>query len=208
MALMKPTTVKVEPINSYSLWSAKFFFNVFQLLSWIRKVGEETLNSQIVSLRMTTDAAGVKTIEKSFENFYFNALVNTCILTPIFTSNCFILLQRQIDKASDLVEEANNIKDVKGQSLKESSKNLKIQIKLFSERLEEIRERLEDTSRCYLLLESCQDILVDDNKEREDFKKLAFRSGNEKLVHLCKVSFISSIIVKINSIFLLITECN
>lgn len=99
----------------------------------------------------------------------------------------FLLLQRQIDKASDLVEEANNIKDLKGQNLKESSKNLKVQIKVFSERLEEIRERLEDTSRCYLLLESCQDILVDDNKEREDFKKLAFRSGNEKLVQICKV---------------------
>lgn len=98
--------------------------------------------------------------------------------------------QRQIDKSSDLIEESNNIKDVKGQSLKESSKNLKIQMKTFSERLEETRERLEDASRCFLLLESCQDILVDDNKEREDFKKLAFRSGNEKLIQICKVGFI------------------
>lgn len=49
---------------------------IFQLLSWIRKVGEETLNSQTVLLRTAASAAGVKTIEKSFENFYFNALVS------------------------------------------------------------------------------------------------------------------------------------
>lgn len=87
------------------------------------------------------------------------------------------------------MEESNNIKDAKGQSLKESSKNLKIQMKSFSERLEETRERIEDTSRCFLLLDSCQDILIDDNKEMEDFKRLAFRSGNEKLTQICKVSY-------------------
>lgn len=160
-----------------------------QLLSWIRKVGEETINSQAILLRTVTDSAAVKTIEKSFENFYFHALVSITSVYLYMYKICYIFFQRQIDKASDLVEEANSIKDVKGQSLKESSKNLKIQIKVFNEHLEDIRERLEDTSRCYLLLESCQDILVDDNKEREDFKKLAFRSGNEKLIQLCKVRF-------------------
>lgn len=54
-----------------------------QLLSWIRKVGEETLNSQAILLRTATDAAGVKTIEKSFENFYFNALVSMIIFIKI-----------------------------------------------------------------------------------------------------------------------------
>lgn len=105
--------------------------------------------------------------------------------------------QRQIDKSSDLIEESNNIKDVKGQSLKESTKNLKIQMKSFSDRLEDARERLEDASRCFLLLESCQDILTDDNKEREDFKKLAFRSGNETLIQICKVSTDTVIVLTI-----------
>lgn len=66
---------------------------------------------------------------------------------------------------------------------------MKVQMKTFSEQLEETRERVEDTSRCFLLLDSCQDILVDDNKERDDFKRLAYRSGNERLIQICKVSF-------------------
>lgn len=64
---------------------------VFQLLSWIRKVGEETLSSHTLLLRTATDSTGVKTIEKTFENFYFNALVGnhskTCFL---FFNNVFV----------------------------------------------------------------------------------------------------------------------
>lgn len=95
--------------------------------------------------------------------------------------------QRQIDKAVDVVEESNNIPDVKGKSLKDSAKNLKSQMKLFAERLEDVREKIEDTSRCFKLLESCDDILEDDNKERENFQELAIKTQNEKLLQLCRV---------------------
>ena len=96
--------------------------------------------------------------------------------------------QRQIEKGTDLVEETNCIPDFKGKHLKESAKTLKFQIRTFSERLEEIRERLEDSSRCFQLLESCSDILEDDNKEQEEFKRIALKSGNVKLIKICEVS--------------------
>lgn len=87
----------------------------------------------------------------------------------------------------DVVEESNNIPDVKGKSLKDSANSLKSQMKLFGETLEEARERIDDTSRCFKLLESCNDILEDDSKEREDFQQLAFKTQNDKLLQLCKV---------------------
>lgn len=59
----------------------------------------------------------------------------------------------------------------------------------FKEKLEDTRERIEDTSRCFLLLESCHDILEDDNKEQEEFIKIAMKSKNEKLLQICKASF-------------------
>lgn len=62
-------------------------------------------------------------------------------------------------------------------------------MKAFKEKLEDARERIEDSTRCFLLLESCQDILEDDSKEQEEFIKLAHKSGNDKLVQICQVKF-------------------
>ncbi|XP_076262791.1 uncharacterized protein LOC143197888 isoform X3 [Rhynchophorus ferrugineus] len=138
-----------------------------ELLSWSKKVGEETLNNLTLSLRASGDSDGVKSVANSFDEFFFKAW-------------------KQIEKSTDLVEECKNIKDTKGQHLKEVSSNLHVQMKTFRERLEETRERIDDSSRCFLLLESCHDILEDDNKEQEEFFKMAQRSGNEKLLHLCK----------------------
>ncbi|CAH1285786.1 unnamed protein product [Diabrotica balteata] len=59
-------------------------------------------------------------------------------------------------------------------------------MKAFREKLEDGRERIEDSSRCFLLLESCHDILEDDGKEQDEFVKLAKHSGNEKLLQLCQ----------------------
>ncbi|KAK9731870.1 RhoGEF domain [Popillia japonica] len=140
---------------------------VQEVLMWIRSTGEESLKSQCIALRSTVDVPSVKAVEKEFEKFYFNAM-------------------RQIDKGNDLIEEASTVPDVKGKPLKESANGLKVQIKAFSERLEETRESLEDSSRCFQLLESCSDILEDDNKEQEEFKRLAFKSGNERLIQICK----------------------
>lgn len=71
--------------------------------------------------------------------------------------------------------------------MKELTGNLQILMKAFREKLEDTREKIEDSSRCFLLLESCQDILEDDGKEQEEFIKLAKKSGNEKLFQICKV---------------------
>lgn len=86
-----------------------------------------------------------------------------------------------------MVEECKNIKEPKGQNLKEFIDNIQIHIKGFREKLEETRERLEDSARCFSLLETCQNILDYDSKEHEEFVKLAKKSGNEKLEHILKV---------------------
>lgn len=101
-----------------------------------------------------------------------------------------LFFQRQIEKSNDLFEECKQIKDSKGQHLKELSSNLNIQMKAFKEKLEDAREKIEDTSRCFMLLQSCQDILEDDCKEQEEFFKLAQKSGNEKLIETCQVSIL------------------
>ncbi|XP_072400076.1 puratrophin-1-like isoform X3 [Diabrotica undecimpunctata] len=138
-----------------------------ELLTWTKKIGEETLNSLMLLLRSAADAAAVKEVANDFEKFFFNAW-------------------RQIEKSNDLFEECKNITDAKGQPVKELSNNLHIQMKAFREKLEDGRERIEDSSRCFLLLESCHDILEDDGKEQDEFVKLAKHSGNEKLLQLCQ----------------------
>nr|CAI5859526.1 unnamed protein product [Callosobruchus analis] len=140
-----------------------------ELLSWTKKVGEETLNSLTLLLRSAGDSKSVKDVANDFEKFFFNAW-------------------RQIEKSNDLYEECKSLKDAKGEQLKEFSSNLQIQMKAFREKLEDTRERIEDSSRCFLLLESCQDILEDDTKEQEEFMKLAKKSGNEKLIEICEAA--------------------
>lgn len=61
------------------------------------------------------------------------------------------LLQQNLDKAGDLLEEASQCSN--GTSLKDLAKSLKQHLRGFSDRLEETRERLEDTSRCFYLLD-------------------------------------------------------
>lgn len=63
----------------------------------------------------------------------------------------FSLLQRNLDKAGDLLEEAGQCSG--GTSLKDLAKSLKTHLRGFSDRLEDTRERLEDTSRCFYLLD-------------------------------------------------------
>jgi len=75
----------------------------------------------------------------------------------------YSLLQRHLDKGSDLLEEVgqcgNDPRSCSSGSssgssgLKELARSLKQHIRGFSERLEDTRERLEDTSRCFYLLD-------------------------------------------------------
>lgn len=62
-----------------------------------------------------------------------------------------LFLQQNLDKAGDLLEEAGQCSN--GTSLKDLAKSLKQHLRGFSDRLEETRERLEDTSRCFYLLD-------------------------------------------------------
>ncbi|XP_045464093.1 uncharacterized protein LOC123673564 isoform X3 [Harmonia axyridis] len=140
---------------------------VSELITWTRQVADETLNNLVLLLRSSTDSASVKEVTLDFEKFFFGAW-------------------HQVEKAQDFVEECKSLSEVKGEDIRELANSLNIQMKVFRERLEETRVQLENSSRCFLLLESCHDILEDDNKEQEEFIKLALRSGNTKLQELCK----------------------
>ncbi|KAK9882426.1 hypothetical protein WA026_021458 [Henosepilachna vigintioctopunctata] len=140
---------------------------IAELTQWIEKNADETLANLVTLLKSCTNAAGVKEVTINFEKFFFTAW-------------------HQIEKSQDLLEECKIVSDVKTEGVKESVLNLSVQMKGFKERLEETRVQLENSSRCFLLLESCHDILEDDNKEQEEFVKLALKSGNIKLEDLCK----------------------
>ncbi|XP_068911391.1 puratrophin-1-like isoform X4 [Tenebrio molitor] len=154
-----------------------------ELLSWFRKAGEDSLSSLGSKLRSAGDVAGVKEVANDFEKLDFIAW-------------------RQFEKSGDLLEECKNINDPKEQnqketaavrhfndkyqSLKDSAGNLQVQMKTFRERLEETRERLDDCTRCFLLLDSRGDFLEDDSTDLQDFVRSAEKSCNEKLLQKCK----------------------
>lgn len=72
-------------------------------------------------------------------------------VTTVAYCYCCRVLQQNLDKAGDLLEEAGQCSS--GTSLKDLAKSLKQHLRGFSDRLEETRERLEDTSRCFYLLD-------------------------------------------------------
>ncbi|GFY64876.1 pleckstrin homology domain-containing family G member 4B [Trichonephila inaurata madagascariensis] len=100
-----------------------------QVLSWLHRKGEETLKKH-KTLAETLNA--IREQENEFEKFYFLAM-------------------RQIERGNDLLEEIPKLQN----SDKENgiSANLKKQLDDFTDRLEDARETLEDTSRCYQLLD-------------------------------------------------------
>ncbi|CAG9864587.1 unnamed protein product [Phyllotreta striolata] len=149
-----------------------------ELLTWTKKIGEETLNSLTLLLRAAGDAAAVKEVANDFEKFFFNAW-------------------RQIEKSNDLFEECKNIMDPKGQEVKEFFGNLNIQMKAFREKLEDTREKIEDSSRCFQLLDTCQNLLDVESKEQAEFLRLTQNSSNDKLMNLYRTvkkssSFVSN----------------
>lgn len=72
-------------------------------------------------------------------------------------------MQRHIDKGNDLLEEAATLEQ-KGNpdavAMKDLAKSLKQHLSSFSTRLEDQREKLEDTSKCYQLLDKVRAIIV------------------------------------------------
>lgn len=65
----------------------------------------------------------------------------------------FYRLQKQLDKGSDLLEEAVQCSSPSSSGLRDLARSLKNHLRGFSDRLEDTRERLEDTSRCFYLLD-------------------------------------------------------
>ncbi|GFY64875.1 pleckstrin homology domain-containing family G member 4B [Trichonephila inaurata madagascariensis] len=102
---------------------------IMEVLSWLHRKGEETLKKH-KTLAETLNA--IREQENEFEKFYFLAM-------------------RQIERGNDLLEEIPKLQN----SDKENgiSANLKKQLDDFTDRLEDARETLEDTSRCYQLLD-------------------------------------------------------
>lgn len=88
---------------------------------------------------------------------------------------------------SDLLDASFNCQSQRAVQLKDTAAVLRTEMRSFHDRLEELRERLEDTSRCFDLLARCQCGPTED-KDSIELARLAEKSGNERLVEQCQVS--------------------
>lgn len=120
-----------------------------QVLSWLIKKGEETLKKHS---ELATSLQGIKKQEQDFEKFYFVSM-------------------RHLDKGNDLLDESkrflNDSLPTDGPNttgLRQATKSLKLHIKGFGERLEDTREMLEDTSRCYHLVDKIYEWSLETSK--------------------------------------------
>ncbi|KAG8198143.1 hypothetical protein JTE90_006895 [Oedothorax gibbosus] len=102
-----------------------------QVLTWLNRKGEETLKRH-KTLAETLNA--IREQENEFEKFYFLAM-------------------RQIERGNDLLEEIPKVVREVGNEDGNLSSHLRRQLDDFTDRLEDAREKLEDTSRCYHLLD-------------------------------------------------------
>lgn len=105
-----------------------------------------------------------------------------------------IFKQRQIDKAGDLLESSNHCQGPKAKKFKESTQTLKQEMNCFNDKLEDIRQRLEDTSRCFDLLARCQSTAEEScNDVLTELNQMVTKSGNEKLIEICQEIINSSV---------------
>ncbi|XP_050423665.1 rho guanine nucleotide exchange factor 40-like isoform X2 [Adelges cooleyi] len=164
-----------------------------EVISWLTNKGEHTLEQHA---DLANSLPAIRQQEQDFEKFYFVSMQN-------------------LDKAGDLLEEAGQCSG--GASLKDLAKSLKQHLRGFSDRLEETRERLEDTSRCFYLLDKAYDWALECMKyisEKHDTRNvkelrrylmahpsptaqhfsemmvLANKLNNDKLIKQCKVAMV------------------
>ncbi|KAM7283267.1 puratrophin-1 [Ixodes scapularis] len=112
-----------------------------QVLSWICKNGADALSKHAF---VADSLSAIQDQEYEFEKFYFLAM-------------------RQIEKGNDLLEEAAMMSPATGAAkcTQELAASLKHHLDCFTEKLEDTREKLEDTSRCYLLLDHSYEWALD-----------------------------------------------
>ncbi|XP_034231702.1 uncharacterized protein LOC117639866 [Thrips palmi] len=105
-----------------------------QVLSWVAHTGEDSLQRHA---NMGSTLPAIRQQELEFDKFYFVSM-------------------RHLDKGSDLLDAAGVGDDASqdGRStLSDLARSLRLTLRGFSDRLEGTRERLEDTSRCFHLLD-------------------------------------------------------
>ncbi|XP_025409795.1 rho guanine nucleotide exchange factor 40-like isoform X2 [Sipha flava] len=164
-----------------------------EVLSWLTNKGEHAL---VQHADLANSLPAIRQQEQDFEKFYFVSMQN-------------------LDRAGDLLEEAGQCSN--GTSLKDLAKSLKQHLRGFSDRLEETRERLEDTSRCFYLLDKAYDwalecmkyisvkhdscnvkelrryLMAHPSPTAQHFSEmmmLANKLNNEKLMKQCKVAMV------------------
>ncbi|XP_052232622.1 pleckstrin homology domain-containing family G member 4B-like isoform X3 [Dreissena polymorpha] len=137
-----------------------------KIISWLHTQGNECLQRH---LAMADNLKGIRQQQKDFEKFYFAAMSH-------------------IEKGNDLLEEASvlaqsgDFDEVTG--YKELAKMLKRHLQQFSERLEEARERIEGTTKCYQLLDKTYEWALEAMKYVASMKMehCATPEGLEKLL--------------------------
>ncbi|KAK3579166.1 hypothetical protein CHS0354_022701 [Potamilus streckersoni] len=137
-----------------------------KILSWLHHQGNEHLQHHTV---MADNLKAVRSQQKEFEKFYFSAMSH-------------------IEKGNDLLEEAGvlaqsgDFEEVTG--YKELARMLKGHLQQFTEKLEETRERIEGTTKCYFLLDKTYEWALEAMKYVASMKMehSATPEGLEKLI--------------------------
>ncbi|XP_060080270.1 uncharacterized protein LOC132559667 [Ylistrum balloti] len=114
-----------------------------KVLSWVSGSGEDFFQRYV---NLADNLKAIRAQQKEFEKFYYSAMTH-------------------IEKGNDLLDEASmlaqsgNFDEVTG--YKELARTLKKHLQLFTGRLEETRERIESTTRCYSLLDKTYEWALD-----------------------------------------------
>ncbi|XP_052816340.1 uncharacterized protein LOC128242930 isoform X3 [Mya arenaria] len=142
-----------------------------KVLTWLHTQGGECLQRHN---NMADNLKGIRTQQKDFDKFYYAAMSH-------------------IEKGNDLLEDAGclaragHLEEVTG--YKELATMLKRQLQTFSERLEEVRERIGATTKCYQLLDKTYEWALESMKYVASMKMelCASPEGLEKLLHSLEI---------------------
>ncbi|XP_022255341.1 puratrophin-1-like [Limulus polyphemus] len=140
-----------------------------QIVGWLCRDGLEELD---IYKKMTDSLDAVKEQERKFEKFYFQAM-------------------RQIEKGNDLMEEASTLESPSAapiggnREIQALTSSLTEHLHEFTDRLEDTRERLEDSAKCFGLLDRAYEWAVGTMKFVSSLKTDKTTNPKE-LIHLTK----------------------